>query len=123
MGYQTFLYHNECELRQVFMFLIERLPNEGKQAPTNVSSAGKKSLLKQDISNKIEEELKTIWIPPCCKPNSNRIGDFCSTGETGDIPFIPMYINIHCHESLNALEGYPFKCLNCVPHVRSFFQM
>lgn len=64
------------------MFLIERLPNEGKQAPANLPSANKKSLLKQDISNKIGEELKTIWIPPCCKPNSIKIGDFCNTGES-----------------------------------------
>uniref|UniRef100_A0A2A4JFL2 Coiled-coil domain-containing protein 22 homolog n=1 Tax=Heliothis virescens TaxID=7102 RepID=A0A2A4JFL2_HELVI len=76
VGYQTFLYHNECELRQVFMFLIERLPNEGKQAPTNIQSANRKSLLKRNISNKIGEELKSIWITPCCKPNSNKIGDF-----------------------------------------------
>ncbi|KAJ8726953.1 hypothetical protein PYW08_015350 [Mythimna loreyi] len=82
VGYQTFLYHNECELRQVFMFLIERLPNEGKQAPTSLPSANKKSLLKQDISNKIGEELKTIWIPPCCKPNTNKIGDFSATDLT-----------------------------------------
>lgn len=82
VGYQTFLYHNECELRQVFMFLIERLPSEGKQAPTSSPSANKKSLLKQNISNKIAEELKTIWIPPCCKRNSNKIGDFSTTGET-----------------------------------------
>ncbi|CAH0669018.1 unnamed protein product [Spodoptera exigua] len=80
VGYQTFLYHNECELRQVFMFLIERLPNEGKQVSVTLPSANKKSLLKQDISNKIGEELKSIWIPPCCKPNSNRIGDFSTIG-------------------------------------------
>ncbi|XP_035431113.2 coiled-coil domain-containing protein 22 homolog [Spodoptera frugiperda] len=80
VGYQTFLYHNECELRQVFMFLIERLPNEGKQVSASLPSANKKSLLKQDISNKIAEELKSIWIPPCCKPNSNKIGDFSTIG-------------------------------------------
>lgn len=62
------------------MFLIERLPSEGKQVTTAVPSANKKCLLKQDISNKISEELKSIWIPPCCKPNANKIGDYCTTG-------------------------------------------
>ncbi|XP_075972835.1 coiled-coil domain-containing protein 22 [Anticarsia gemmatalis] len=77
VGYQTFLYHNECELRQVFMFLIERLPNEGKQVSTTVPTANKRTLFMQDIGNKINEELKSMWIPPCCKTNSIGIGDFC----------------------------------------------
>nr|XP_049696736.1 coiled-coil domain-containing protein 22 [Helicoverpa armigera] len=91
VGYQTFLYHNECELRQVFMFLIERLPNEGKQAPTNIQSANRKSLLKRNISNKIGEELKSIWITPCCKTNTNKIGDFSSADitSTGSYTSLP----------------------------------
>ncbi|XP_026747072.1 coiled-coil domain-containing protein 22 homolog isoform X1 [Trichoplusia ni] len=82
VGYQTFLYHNECELRQVFMFLIERLPNEGKQLNTTLPLANQKSALKQDISNKIGEELKSMWIPPCCKPNTTNIGDYCYSDKT-----------------------------------------
>lgn len=78
VGYQTFLYHNECELRQVFMFLIERLPNEGK-AISSVQSASKKDLFLQEISNKIAEELKSVWIPPCCKCKSAKIGDHLSS--------------------------------------------
>ncbi|KAG6464333.1 hypothetical protein O3G_MSEX014447 [Manduca sexta] len=84
VGYQTFLYYNETELRQVFMFLIERLPNEGKQTtvmatvPTN-----KKSILMHDISHKIDEEFKSIWIPPCCKPPLGKVGDFSPPGKIG----------------------------------------
>ncbi|CAB3236271.1 unnamed protein product [Arctia plantaginis] len=76
VGYQTFLYHNESELRQVFMFLIERLPNEGKQVTSIVPSANRKALFLQDISNKIGEELQSMWIPPCCTMNSVKIGDY-----------------------------------------------
>lgn len=40
VGYQTFLYSNEADLRRVLMFLIERLPKEGQtdkliQEPTS----------------------------------------------------------------------------------------
>ncbi|KAI5641992.1 hypothetical protein NE865_05991 [Phthorimaea operculella] len=76
VGYQTFLYYNEAELRQVFMFLIERLPSEGKQS-TAKTETNKKSMLLQNISAKIAEELNSIWIPPCCNPpNKQAIGDF-----------------------------------------------
>ncbi|KPI91257.1 Coiled-coil domain-containing protein 22 [Papilio xuthus] len=78
VGYQTFLYYNEAELRQVFMFLIEKLPNEDRHLNTTVPTK-KKNVLLQEIANKINEELNTMWIPPCCKPNSNTIGDFIYT--------------------------------------------
>lgn len=81
MGYQTFLYYNETELRQVFMFLIERLPNEGKQIETVVLPVNKKSIILREIGNKIYEDLKTVWIPPCCSPNIAASGDFSKTGK------------------------------------------
>lgn len=82
VGYQTFLYHNESELRQVFMFLIERLPNEGKQVTSIVPSANRKALFLQDISNKIGEELQSMWIPPCCKTSLVKIGEYYTKGKS-----------------------------------------
>ncbi|XP_049865009.1 coiled-coil domain-containing protein 22 isoform X1 [Pectinophora gossypiella] len=77
VGYQTFLYYNEAELRQVFMFLIERLPSEGKHTTVKKEPTNKKSLLMQNISSKIAEELNSIWIPPCCgQPYIKTAGDF-----------------------------------------------
>ncbi|XP_045459666.1 coiled-coil domain-containing protein 22 homolog [Melitaea cinxia] len=77
VGYQTFLYHNETELRQVFMFLIEKLPSEDKKLTTKVKPMNAKYQLLQNISNKIGEDLNTIWIPPCCKPSlKSNVGDF-----------------------------------------------
>ncbi|XP_047989411.1 coiled-coil domain-containing protein 22 homolog [Leguminivora glycinivorella] len=74
VGYQTFLYYNEAELRQVFMFLIERLPTENKAV--KVATGSCKSSLLQAISSKIQEELAAVWIPPCCNPsNTQPIGD------------------------------------------------
>lgn len=86
VGYQTFLYHNETELRQVFMFLIEKLPSEDKKptTTTHVYPSNKKHQLFQEISNKIAEDLNTIWIPVCCKPSVTNKGDFVTKqGEFG----------------------------------------
>ncbi|KAM3968097.1 coiled-coil domain-containing protein 22 homolog [Aphomia sociella] len=82
VGYQTFLYYNEVELRQVFMFLIERLPNEGKQKAPDATDTNKKSLLYENIKHKIGEEINSIWIPPCCNlPIQKNIGDFTYSSE------------------------------------------
>jgi hypothetical protein len=32
VGYQTFLYSNEADIRRVFIFLIEKLPKESSEA-------------------------------------------------------------------------------------------
>ncbi len=32
VGYQTFLYSNESDIRRVFMFLVERLPKAGAES-------------------------------------------------------------------------------------------
>ncbi|XP_047522541.1 coiled-coil domain-containing protein 22 [Pieris napi] len=77
VGYQTFLYYNETELRQVFMFLIEKLPSEDKKPNVKVVPSNKKQELLQQISLKIAEDLNTIWIPPCCKnPIKMSFGDY-----------------------------------------------
>lgn len=81
VGYQTFLYYNEAELRQVFMFLIENLPDEGKQTNTKTITTNEKSLFLQEIGNKIGEELNSIWIPPCCNSHTQKtVGDFNTEG-------------------------------------------
>lgn len=90
VGYQTFLYSNEAELRQVFMFLIERLPNEGRhETGVSAKNINKKSLLLRDIGNKIADELKSIWIPPCCNMPTNKIGDFCDQEKSSITNHVP----------------------------------
>ncbi|XP_048481031.1 coiled-coil domain-containing protein 22 homolog [Plutella xylostella] len=79
VGYQTFLYYNEAELRQVFMFLIEQLPSEGAQDVSAEPPKNNRSLLSQAISRKIAEDLNSIWIPPCCDATKMKtIGDSAS---------------------------------------------
>ncbi len=49
LGYQTFLYGNEKELRQIFMFLIDKLPKEREEeADANIG----------DCYN-----LRSVWSP------------------------------------------------------------
>ncbi|CAG4964835.1 unnamed protein product [Parnassius apollo] len=82
VGYQTFLYYNEADLRQVFMFLIEKLPSEDNHLSNLNVPKKKKNVLLQEIGNKIGEELNSIWIPACCLPrNESSIGDFISAKE------------------------------------------
>ncbi|CAH2063351.1 unnamed protein product, partial [Iphiclides podalirius] len=76
VGYQTFLYYNEAELRQVFMFLIEKLPSDDKHVTSTTATVQKKSALLQEISKKISEDLNTMWIPSKCNPTNPTIGDF-----------------------------------------------
>lgn len=88
VGYQTFLYYNEADLRHVFMFLIEHLPTEGKQVRPSLDPCDKKSMLYREISRKIDEEMNAIWIPYCCKPsNKNQIGDFVYPGNIPTVYF------------------------------------
>ncbi|XP_059060177.1 coiled-coil domain-containing protein 22 isoform X2 [Achroia grisella] len=64
------------------MFLIERLPNEGKQITPDAIDTNRKSLLLQSIKYKIGEEMNLIWIPPCCNhPGQQTVGDFTNGKE------------------------------------------
>ncbi|XP_053600170.1 coiled-coil domain-containing protein 22 isoform X2 [Plodia interpunctella] len=90
VGYQTFLYHNEADLRQVFMFLIERLPTEGNETTTDVLPTNRKSTLFRDIRHKIAEELNLMWIPPCCNSQlTTGIGDYAYPPEPLSIQSTP----------------------------------
>lgn len=35
IGYQTFLYSSEADVRRVFMFLVEKLPKESDKGPSH----------------------------------------------------------------------------------------
>lgn len=59
------------------MFLIEKLPSEDQKPTTKAYPSNKKHQLFQEMSNKIAEDLNTIWIPVCCQPSvCTNLGDF-----------------------------------------------
>ncbi|XP_022086437.1 LOW QUALITY PROTEIN: coiled-coil domain-containing protein 22 homolog [Acanthaster planci] len=70
MGYQTFLYSNEADIRRVLMFLVEKLPKD--TAVTSDEPLGKSALLNRSIAASILIKLQTPWLPPCCKKRGIR---------------------------------------------------
>lgn len=49
VGFQTFLYWGETDVRKIFMFLIEKLPKEAEK--TIVEPAGKHASFSMSVSN------------------------------------------------------------------------
>uniref|UniRef100_A0A673FZT3 Coiled-coil domain-containing protein 22 n=1 Tax=Sinocyclocheilus rhinocerous TaxID=307959 RepID=A0A673FZT3_9TELE len=64
IGYQTFLYSNEPEIRSLFMFLVEKLPRESADASDQ--PAGKSALLQRAIAAQIKAQLSVPWLPLSC---------------------------------------------------------
>lgn len=65
IGYQTFLYSNEPEIRSLLMFLVEKLPRES--AETSDQPTGKSVVLQRAIAAAIRAQLAVPWLPPNCR--------------------------------------------------------
>ncbi|KAM6977943.1 coiled-coil domain-containing protein 22 [Aplochiton taeniatus] len=65
IGYQTFLYSNEPEIRSLLMFLVEKLPRE--RADGSDQPAGKSVVLQRAIAAEIKAQLSLPWLPPNCR--------------------------------------------------------
>ncbi|KAM9855518.1 coiled-coil domain-containing protein 22 [Aulostomus maculatus] len=65
IGYQTFLYSNEPEIRSLLMFLVEKLPRESAEASDQPT--GKSVVLQRAISVAIKAQLAVPWLPPNCR--------------------------------------------------------
>ncbi|KAL6120234.1 ccdc22 [Pungitius sinensis] len=65
IGYQTFLYSNEPEIRSLLMFLVEKLPRE--RAETSDQPTGKSVVLQRAIAAAIKAQLAVPWLPPNCR--------------------------------------------------------
>ncbi|KAA0714072.1 Coiled-coil domain-containing protein 22 [Triplophysa tibetana] len=65
IGYQTFLYSNEPEIRSLLMFLVEKLPRES--AAASDQPAGKSVVLQKAIAAQIKAQLSVPWLPPSCR--------------------------------------------------------
>eukprot|EP00795_Rhopilema_esculentum_P000955 gene955-10721_t len=64
IGYQTFLYSNEHELRKVIMFLIEKLPKDTSEVEDE--PLGASVLLNQRIAAEIKRQMSITWMPAYC---------------------------------------------------------
>ncbi|XP_056278048.1 coiled-coil domain-containing protein 22 isoform X2 [Pseudoliparis swirei] len=65
IGYQTFLYSNEPEIRSLLMFLVEKLPRERSEASDQPT--GKPAVLQRAIAAAIKAQLGLPWLPPHCR--------------------------------------------------------
>lgn len=63
IGYQTFLYSGEADIRKVLMFLIEKLPKEQEKFVHEPTAA---ELLLRQIKCKVKEEMSRPWLPENC---------------------------------------------------------
>ncbi|XP_030836792.1 coiled-coil domain-containing protein 22 homolog [Strongylocentrotus purpuratus] len=70
MGYQTFLYPNEADIRRLMMFLVEKLPKES--VTSTDEPQGTSAMLSRRISSEIARQLQSPWVPPPCKRRSIR---------------------------------------------------
>ncbi|XP_019341454.1 coiled-coil domain-containing protein 22 isoform X3 [Alligator mississippiensis] len=65
VGYQTFLYSTEPEIRRLLLFLVEKLPRDEAEDPGHPH--GKSAVLLRALATCIQEQLETPWVPPACR--------------------------------------------------------
>ncbi|XP_034246632.1 coiled-coil domain-containing protein 22 homolog [Thrips palmi] len=75
VGYQTFLYSNEADLRRVLMFLIERLPKDGQADKIVQEPSSRAARLRNEISATITKQLSSPWVPSFCRTDGIRWHD------------------------------------------------
>ncbi|XP_054084798.1 coiled-coil domain-containing protein 22 homolog [Zeugodacus cucurbitae] len=81
IGYQTFLYPNEVDVRKLLMFLIEKIPRDEKASPLEVGSLPCDiDIWRKNIKETILEELHKPWAPQFCR-NLATSRNFRSTGQ------------------------------------------
>ncbi|XP_060107888.1 coiled-coil domain-containing protein 22 [Heteronotia binoei] len=65
VGYQTFLYSSEPEIRRLLLFLVEKLPRDASEDADQ--PVGKSTALHRAIAATIKEQLAVPWVPPSCR--------------------------------------------------------
>ncbi|KAL4230380.1 Coiled-coil domain-containing protein 22 [Mactra antiquata] len=86
VGYQTFLYSSEADIRKIFMFLVDKLPKEVVETTEEI--LGSSVLLQRNIANTLSRQLSSPWVPSSLKhkgiawrgkpPTWQREGTCCS---------------------------------------------
>lgn len=106
IGYQTFLYSSEADVRRVFMFLIEKLPKESEK--TIADPAGGAELLEQQIAEEVRRQLSAPWLPSYCRQEGLRWrndGSWSREGCGHCKPFISRGF-LHVPDVNNSSEAY-----------------
>ncbi|XP_015918105.1 coiled-coil domain-containing protein 22 homolog [Parasteatoda tepidariorum] len=74
IGYQTFLYSNESDLRRIFLFLFENLPKESEKALDE--PLDKTALIIKETGVCLTKSLNDPWLPNYCKLKIKSGGKF-----------------------------------------------
>ncbi|XP_033301236.1 coiled-coil domain-containing protein 22 homolog [Bombus bifarius] len=107
IGYQTFLYSSEADLRKVFMFLIEKLPKESdKPLSEPVSNI---ALLEKSIATVITQSLSVSWLPHYCHTKGFR-----NRGRAR-IPYKSVNLEVPKMDSKEEYQDYCIHYLQSVP--------
>ncbi|CAD6242987.1 GSCOCG00009626001-RA-CDS [Cotesia congregata] len=65
IGYQTFLYSSESDLRRVFMFLIDKLPKDSEKE-ANGLLLSRYDELERKVGNILVQQFSRAWLPHYC---------------------------------------------------------
>ncbi|KAI5933922.1 coiled-coil domain-containing protein 22 isoform X2 [Manis javanica] len=65
LGYQNFLYPSEPDLRDLLLFLAERLPTDASEDAGQ--PAGDSAILLRAIGSQIQDQVALPWVPPCLR--------------------------------------------------------
>jgi hypothetical protein len=93
IGYQTFLYSNENDIRRLLIFLVEKLT---KDTSTSESSASNTNQPKKTLKTLLAEELKRstrlLWIPSYLKIRGlRRLEDNSYAHEVNSYLFLKLF--------------------------------
>lgn len=107
IGYQTFLYNSEADLRRVFMFLIEKLPKESEK--TVNESISKVALLEKSVASAISRGLSVPWLPHYCHKQGFR-----NRGRAS-VPYASVNIEAPIADMEDDYKDYCMRYLQPVP--------
>ncbi|XP_076643832.1 coiled-coil domain-containing protein 22 homolog isoform X2 [Halictus rubicundus] len=107
IGYQTFLYSSEADLRRVFMFLIDKLPKEhDKTINEPISNV---ALLEKSIAAAISQGLSAPWLPHYCHTKGFR-----NKGRAS-VPYVSVNLEVPTTNSDEEYQDYCIHYLQPVP--------
>ncbi|XP_056665054.1 coiled-coil domain-containing protein 22 isoform X6 [Monodelphis domestica] len=94
LGYQSFLYPSEPDLRQLLLFLAERLPPDPAQESAQ-PSGGESAILLRAVGGRVRELLAEPWVPPALRPPEPQ----------DSVPRKPLHIQAFILPEVNSEEG------------------
>ncbi|XP_072482275.1 coiled-coil domain-containing protein 22 isoform X2 [Notamacropus eugenii] len=93
LGYQSFLYPSEPDLRHLLLFLAERLPPDPAQ--DSAQPSGEPAILLQAIGTRVRELQTEPWVPPALRPHKHQDCD----------PLKPLRVQSYVFPEANTPEG------------------